>query len=1170
MTLSRKKTITMMLAFLLFLAGVPISPVSAAVSDQPALPDGEYAVPFRYLKDGTTTVSAANQYMVKDTGKLIVTNGKASLEHEVEKRYYSTYEYLGARKPGAAKAIITTVGEQETASSLDGYTPVVVRDAANPNHVIIRMEIGDIRNKQDVLMHIHDKENTFGLPIKYNHWYNVQLEIQTNGIDIPSQPGNGGGDNGSTTVTAVTAEMYNERLAFGNNLYNTTSEGESDGTYRIGSRAELRNKIMAAESLVADSPANSALLQSAYNIINEAIKKYESLIIRVNKFNLERWIADANQWLKTAKDAGTAESGAPADPVIGAAISDGEYPVDTSTGTIVGLAQKVRDSVAAAQSVVDNPLATQAQVDTLYNTVYYTYNWDEIAKKQFHASTVKIYVLDSMKPGTVTKSVYADEIGDTAVLLKQNGYYDAFANITFIDNQNDNIVFGETTIQRPSPNVNTGLFNRSYNSTPAKLVKQSSSGDRYVYQVPIKANNSSYPQTDMVWQGLTKLKYPMKFENNIVTPIDGVEPREVFISFNASQLEALNALIKEAQNLHDRAVEGSESGQYSASSRTALQAAINKAGETGVWLAAPRPQILKATADLQTAINSFKKTAVLSLYFSAAHAKTSTFSTMESYLQKPAWVVDNPDGSYQVTLTINNSNSVPAFKIRHGEDLLEATTVSEDATTQTRVVSFKLTSLSTLADAQIRTVVPAQKYDRTHSIRLNFNNINNSSLFLLIQEAATTEGKAVTGTNPGQYPASAKTTLQAAIQSAQAEAVRVDAKQEDTNAAITVLQQALDTFRAAVIKTTAPGNSGKGNVSVYPADGNYFIPFRILKDGSDSISMANDYVVSPALLKVAGSSRTVSFTVKQSFEIKSLTISGSSGNIISQNQANNTRVVSYTLPSLTGKLNGTVRIDWDKYNYHKNYNIQFAFDESSVTSAGNPSSVPVSEHNGNVGIDGDKWRVREVQHENKEPVSKKPENEDKENIQKGDAGTDQPAVAFTNTKGHWAAEHINQAVKLGIVNGFEDGSIRPEQKVTRGEFTAIIARALKLKGDTDASVFKDVKLIPSWAREYAALAASAGFIGGYDDGTFRAEVELSRLQLTVILARAAKLNLKDDTPLPFSDADQIPAWARKEVAAAAAAGLIQGKGNNMFAPNDTATQAQALTVALRLLELLNG
>lgn len=58
----------------------------------------------------------------------------------------------------------------------------------------------------------------------------------------------------------------------------------------------------------------------------------------------------------------------------------------------------------------------------------------------------------------------------------------------------------------------------------------------------------------------------------------------------------------------------------------------------------------------------------------------------------------------------------------------------------------------------------------------------------------------------------------------------------------------------------------------------------------------------------------------------------------------------------------------------------------------------------------------------------------------------------------------------------------------------------------------------------------------------------------------------DPSLVTFADSEQIAAWAKPYIAAAAQAGIVNGKGNNRFAPSDTATRAEAVKLVLALLE----
>ncbi|MNI71511.1 S-layer protein precursor [compost metagenome] len=91
-------------------------------------------------------------------------------------------------------------------------------------------------------------------------------------------------------------------------------------------------------------------------------------------------------------------------------------------------------------------------------------------------------------------------------------------------------------------------------------------------------------------------------------------------------------------------------------------------------------------------------------------------------------------------------------------------------------------------------------------------------------------------------------------------------------------------------------------------------------------------------------------------------------------------------------------------------------------------------------------------------------------------------------------------------------------------------------------------------------------MSGYEDGSFRAGQKITRTELAVIMVRAQGLTVDPDAVPTFSDTAQIAAWARPYIAAAEKAGLISGKGGNRYAPAEYATRAEAVTLLVKLLD----
>jgi len=178
-------------------------------------------------------------------------------------------------------------------------------------------------------------------------------------------------------------------------------------------------------------------------------------------------------------------------------------------------------------------------------------------------------------------------------------------------------------------------------------------------------------------------------------------------------------------------------------------------------------------------------------------------------------------------------------------------------------------------------------------------------------------------------------------------------------------------------------------------------------------------------------------------------------------------------------------------------------------------------------------------------------------------------VQLTDISGHWAAQAIVQAVNLGLVEGYPDGTFRPQREVSRGEFVTLLGRALHLeKPGNIGQPLADDSLLPEWAQPYIYAAIAKGWIVGYEDDTFRADRSITRMEMTAIIARTVGVKAATGE-LAYVDADQIPAWGYDAAATATSAGLVQGRDDHTFAPNDNSTRAEAVVLMLNLLKAID-
>lgn len=178
------------------------------------------------------------------------------------------------------------------------------------------------------------------------------------------------------------------------------------------------------------------------------------------------------------------------------------------------------------------------------------------------------------------------------------------------------------------------------------------------------------------------------------------------------------------------------------------------------------------------------------------------------------------------------------------------------------------------------------------------------------------------------------------------------------------------------------------------------------------------------------------------------------------------------------------------------------------------------------------------------------------------------ATAFADLSGHWSRPDVELLAAKLVIDGQAPGRFAPDAQVTRGEFAALLVRALGLAPDASAaSGVKDLKGT-EWYAGALGAAVKAGLLDGFEDGTLRGEANITRAQMAVMMSRALKAAGKaapSGTGAAFADEGQIPAWAADAVDAGVAAGLVEGTSGNRFAPAAQATRAEAAAMLKRLL-----
>lgn len=175
---------------------------------------------------------------------------------------------------------------------------------------------------------------------------------------------------------------------------------------------------------------------------------------------------------------------------------------------------------------------------------------------------------------------------------------------------------------------------------------------------------------------------------------------------------------------------------------------------------------------------------------------------------------------------------------------------------------------------------------------------------------------------------------------------------------------------------------------------------------------------------------------------------------------------------------------------------------------------------------------------------------------------------FNDLAGYeWAIESIHNLAKKGIVNGKADKVFAPGDNVTRAEFVKLLIGALGITSDSNGADFKDIPQ-GHWAYDFVRIASANNIVNGINDGYYGADEKISRQDMAVMCFRALEYadgEIVAQNETSFADDNKISDYAKKAVAALSKMGVINGKGNNIFDPQNVATRAEAAKVIYSLL-----
>lgn len=173
-----------------------------------------------------------------------------------------------------------------------------------------------------------------------------------------------------------------------------------------------------------------------------------------------------------------------------------------------------------------------------------------------------------------------------------------------------------------------------------------------------------------------------------------------------------------------------------------------------------------------------------------------------------------------------------------------------------------------------------------------------------------------------------------------------------------------------------------------------------------------------------------------------------------------------------------------------------------------------------------------------------------------------PIAPFTDITAEygWAKEKITTLREFGILNGDGNGKFRPGDTISREEFLKILLGVFEIEITETEANFTDVKK-GDWYNDVVATACKLGIVNGYPDGSFGVGDEVLRADMAVMIVRALNVMGVDiettEKGFVFKDYTEIPDYAYNAVVKLQQAGLVQGDDYGKYHPMDKLTRAEA-------------
>ncbi|NTW05890.1 MAG: S-layer homology domain-containing protein [Peptococcaceae bacterium] len=172
---------------------------------------------------------------------------------------------------------------------------------------------------------------------------------------------------------------------------------------------------------------------------------------------------------------------------------------------------------------------------------------------------------------------------------------------------------------------------------------------------------------------------------------------------------------------------------------------------------------------------------------------------------------------------------------------------------------------------------------------------------------------------------------------------------------------------------------------------------------------------------------------------------------------------------------------------------------------------------------------------------------------------------FSDVSGHWAETQISDWSERGFIKGYQAGQFKPDGEITRAEFITLVNKSFAYTASS-SKAFNDVSA-SDWFAGEVGKAVAAGYISGYADGTLKPNNKISRQEAAVVVAKILDLATSDLSSINrFSDLSSIPQWSRGSVSAVVSNGMMNGYPDQTYRPTKSITRAEAVSTLDRALK----